>query len=51
MTIKTVATGLFFSRLCAAAGPFLTGQNGSWVIGNDLWNLTQGTVYGKVHIA
>ena len=39
-------TGLLL-QLCAAAGPFLKPQNGSWVIGNDLWNITQGPVYGK----
>ncbi|KZV62518.1 polysaccharide lyase family 4 protein [Peniophora sp. CONT] len=47
MAVKTVALGLLFSRLCAASGPFLQTLNGSWIIGNDLWNITQGTVYGK----
>lgn len=47
MAVKPVAFGLLFSRLCAAAGPFFQTLNGSWVIGNDLWNITQGRVYGK----
>ncbi|VDB87394.1 unnamed protein product [Peniophora sp. CBMAI 1063] len=47
MAIKSVAFALLLSRLCLAAGPFLQTLNGSWVIGNDLWNVTQGTVYGK----
>ena len=38
---------LFITPLCAAAGPFLRPQNGSWAIGNDLWNITQGPIYGK----
>lgn len=30
-----------------AAGPFLTQvDNGTWVIGNELWNLTQQRTYG-----
>ncbi|KAF4544218.1 Rhamnogalacturonate lyase protein [Lasiodiplodia theobromae] len=47
MVKTTVGLGLLFSQLCAAAGPFLQTLNGSWVIGNDLWNITQGSVYGK----
>lgn len=47
MVKTTVGLGLLFSQLCAAAGPFLQTLNGSWVIGNDLWNITQGAVYGK----
>lgn len=47
MAVKTIGLGLLFSQLCAAAGPFLQTLNGSWVIGNDLWNITQGSVYGK----
>ncbi|KZV60869.1 polysaccharide lyase family 4 protein [Peniophora sp. CONT] len=47
MTSKAILSGLLFSRLCAASGPFLQTLNGSWIIGNDLWNVTQGTVYGK----
>ncbi|KAL1645809.1 hypothetical protein SLS58_003693 [Diplodia intermedia] len=47
MVAKTIGLGLLFSQLCAAAGPFLQTLNGSWVIGNDLWNITQGSVYGK----
>lgn len=30
----------------AQAEPFLQGNNGSWVIGNDLWNITIGQTYG-----
>jgi rhamnogalacturonan endolyase len=42
----------FVSALLAipayAAGPFLQQtSNTSWVIGNDLWNITHGPVYGK----
>ncbi|GME55056.1 putative rhamnogalacturonate lyase protein [Neofusicoccum parvum] len=48
MTVKGFGLGLLFSQLCAAAGPFLQSlEDGSWVIGNDLWNITQGSVYGK----
>lgn len=47
MTITNLGLGLLFSQLCAAAGPFLQELDGSWVIGNDLWNITQGAVYGK----
>ncbi|OJD33520.1 polysaccharide lyase family 4 protein [Diplodia corticola] len=47
MVGKTIGLSLLFSQLCAAAGPFLQTLNGSWVIGNDLWNITQGSVYGK----
>ncbi|KAF2141847.1 polysaccharide lyase family 4 protein [Aplosporella prunicola CBS 121167] len=42
--------GLFLTlvRLCAARGPFLKSLNNTYhVIGNDLWNITQGPTYGK----
>lgn len=35
----------FLLRLAQAA-PFLQGNNGSWVIGNDIWNITIGQTYG-----
>lgn len=47
MTVKNLALALLLSPLSAAAGPFLQSLNGSWIIGNDLWNITQGPVYGK----
>jgi rhamnogalacturonan endolyase len=31
----------------AATGPFLTAlDNRTWIIGNDVWNMTQGPIYG-----
>ncbi|KAI0743456.1 putative rhamnogalacturonase [Daedaleopsis nitida] len=42
-----VASLALFAQTCLASGPFLNQLNGSsWVIGNDLWNLTQNEIYG-----
>ncbi|KAI9155701.1 Rhamnogalacturonate lyase [Paramyrothecium foliicola] len=39
---------LFGQLARATSGPFLRDVgDGSWVIGNDLWNITQGSVYAK----
>lgn len=37
---------LAVARLCLAKGPFLQQVSSTqWVIGNDLWNVTQGVTY------
>ncbi|EEU36898.1 uncharacterized protein NECHADRAFT_106167 [Fusarium vanettenii 77-13-4] len=49
MRLYPISLLTFLSPLVGASrGPFLeeTGD-GSWVIGNDLWNVTQGPVYAK----
>ncbi|KAL6912403.1 hypothetical protein ACHAPO_010339 [Fusarium lateritium] len=39
---------LVFQAVSASRGPFLEDNgDGSWVIGNELWNVTQGSVYAK----
>ena len=44
--LATVAASLA-SVAAAATGPFLTAvDNQTWIIGNDVWNMTQGPIYG-----
>jgi len=42
----TLAASLV-TAVAAATGPFLTAVgNQTWIIGNDVWNMTQGPKYG-----
>ena len=42
----TLAASLV-TAVAAATGPFLTAVgNQTWIIGNDVWNVTQGPKYG-----
>ncbi|KAB5562813.1 polysaccharide lyase family 4 protein [Coniochaeta sp. 2T2.1] len=44
--LVTVAASLA-AVVAAATGPFLTAvDNQTWIIGNDVWNMTQGPIYG-----
>ncbi|KAF7552986.1 hypothetical protein G7Z17_g3952 [Cylindrodendrum hubeiense] len=46
MRIQLSLCSLFGSLVAAGTGPFLSEVgDGSWVIGNDIWNVTQGSVY------
>jgi rhamnogalacturonan endolyase len=41
------AASLLASVVGAATGPFLTAvDNQTWIIGNEIWNMTQGHQYG-----
>jgi rhamnogalacturonan endolyase len=45
--LSTLAAMLPAAVVAAASGPFLTDVgNQTWVIGNDVWNMTQGPKYG-----
>lgn len=44
--VATVAASLA-AVVAAATGPFLTAvDKQTWIIGNDVWNMTQGPIYG-----
>jgi rhamnogalacturonan endolyase len=46
MRATSVLTVLIAARTTLAKGPFLQQVTSSqWIIGNDLWNLTQGPTY------
>ncbi|THW34801.1 hypothetical protein D6D21_09429 [Aureobasidium pullulans] len=47
MGLSVIALSLAALPLVAAGGPFLQQtSNNTWIIGNDLWNITQGSIYG-----
>ena len=42
-----LATAAFIAVTLASNGPFLTAlDNQTWIIGNEIWNMTQGPIYG-----
>ncbi|KPM45229.1 hypothetical protein AK830_g1397 [Neonectria ditissima] len=46
MRVQSSLWSLFGSLVAAGTGPFLTEVgDGSWVVGNDIWNVTQGATY------
>lgn len=47
MGLSVLALVLAALPFVAAGGPFLQQtSNNTWIIGNDLWNITQGSIYG-----
>lgn len=47
LLVSTVSSSYILPAKPATVGPFLKQLNGStWVIGNELWNVTQGQTYG-----
>ncbi|THZ20218.1 hypothetical protein D6C91_04825 [Aureobasidium pullulans] len=47
MGLSVIALSLAALPFVAAGGPFLQQtSNNTWIIGNDLWNITQGSIYG-----
>lgn len=45
--LVTAAASLLAGMVSAATGPFLTTVGSqTWIIGNEVWNMTQGPKYG-----
>lgn len=47
ISLVAPAASLFAGVVSAATGPFLTAVDSqTWIIGNEIWNMTQGPKYG-----